>query len=475
VNAPLVPPILSPVQPGDVVRGKYRVERLLGQGGMAYVVSAWHIHLEQRVAIKLLRPEIVEQPEVIERFLREARAASRLEGNNVARVLDVDTLDTGSPFIVLEYLEGSDLAHVLIDRAPLPPDEVAGWVQQACSAVAEAHALGVIHRDLKPANLFLAKKRSGETLIKVLDFGISKLLEDTRITQTAVGMGSAEYMSPEQMKSATDVDARSDIWSLGVTLYELLTGKTPFHAEGVGQVAAAVLMKDPAPPRKRRPDIPAGLEAVILRCLDKDPDRRFAGAGDLYAALAPFARAAPAVPPPPPSVQRPSPTLIDPPAPGKVQALPVLVGAGIAVLALSVVVAAFAFGRGKGGAGAGQASPSAHRFQISGDTLLDTETHLAWQRKPMQGTADWSKAKAHCNHAGEGFRLPELEELSGLLPVTAPPAVDPVGFTATPLDVYWSAKQAGPSSAMVVRFSDGKQWSNVISTPNRVRCVRSGS
>ena len=460
MNAPASIP--SPVQPGDVLRGKYRVERLLGQGGMAYVIAAWHLHLEQRVAIKLLRPEIVQQPEVATRFLREARAAGKLEGANVAKVIDVDTLDNGSPFIVLEYLEGADLAQILRERAPLPPAEVAGWVQQACTAIAEAHALGIIHRDLKPANLFLAKKRSGETVIKVLDFGISKLLEDTRLTQTAVGMGSAEYMSPEQMRSAAEVDARADIWSLGVTLYELLVGKTPFYADGVGQVAAAVLMKEPTPPRKRRADIPAGLEAVILRCLDKNPARRFAGAAELSAALAPFSGTAP-----PPSMARPPSSLSDP-LPRKGQMLPLLVAAGIAALTLVVVVVAFALGD------KGKAPAAASRFQVAGDTLVDTEAHRVWQLKPMPRTTDWAGAKAYCAHAGGGFRLPDVDELVGLLAVTTAPGVDPSDFPTDAVDVYWSSISAGTSSAMVVHFAGGTSKSDLVINRNRVRCVRTG-
>jgi eukaryotic-like serine/threonine-protein kinase len=453
--------LLASVQPGDVIRGKYRVERLLGQGGMAYVVAAWHLHLEQRVAIKLLRPQTAEQGEVVERFLREARAASRLEGVHITRVLDVDTLDGGPPFIVMEYLEGADLAQILHDRAPLPVHDVADWVRQACVGIAEAHALGIVHRDIKPANLFLAQKRSGEAVVKVLDFGISKLLEDTRITQAAVGMGSAEYMSPEQMRSAGDVDARTDLWSLGVTLYELCTGATPFHADTTAQVGAAVLTREPIPPRRLRPDLPAGLEAVILRCLDKDPSLRFAGAPELCAALAPFA-ASPLrhVTKPPPSARRT-------PEPRAGLGFSPMAGVAVAVLAVVVVAVAFVVGRGSGPA----AAPG--RFALDGGTLHDDETGLTWQQKPAPGSMDWASAKAYCSRQSGGFRLPEVDELTGLLAITAvSPPVDPVSFSTTAVDVFWSASAAGPGAASVVHFSTGGRGTSVISERNRVRCVR---
>ncbi len=447
-----------------MLRGKYRVERLLGQGGMAYVVAAWHLHLEQRVAIKLLRPEVAEQGEVVERFLREARAASRLEGGHVTRVLDVDTLPGGPPFIVMEYLEGSDLAAVLRDRAPLPLPEVADWVRQACAGIAEAHALGIIHRDLKPANLFLARKRSGEAVVKVLDFGISKLLEDTRITRAAVGMGSAEYMSPEQMRSAGDVDARTDLWSLGVTLYELCTGATPFHAESVAQVGAAVLTREPTPPQRLRPELPSGLEAVILRCLDKDPERRFASAVELGKALAPFAVTPPVEPVPGLRARA-----IPPGRPPR--GFSPLAGVAVSVLALVVVMVAFVVGRGSGpGSGA-----AAARFALDGGVLYDAEARLAWQRKPAPGSMDWASAKTYCAHQSGGYRLPEVEELTSLLAVTAAtPPPDPASFSTTAVDVFWSASAAGPGAASVVHFSTATRGTSVTSERNRVRCVRGG-
>ena len=270
----------GPLQPGTVLQGKYRVEHVLGEGGMGIVVAAIHLGLDQRVALKILRPELRRMPEVVERFQREARAASKIEGAHVAKVLDVGVLDDGTPFMVMEHLEGNDLSSVRRNGRPLPPALAASYLIEACEAIVEAHGLGIIHRDIKPANLFLAKKRSGKTEIKVLDFGISKLggpgEPDSGLTGTDVAMGSAEYMSPEQMLSARDVDLRADIWSLGVCLYELCTARGPFSGASLGDTCAKVIHGAPPPPRSVAPQIPPAMEAIILRCLDKDRTKRFA-------------------------------------------------------------------------------------------------------------------------------------------------------------------------------------------------------
>ena len=305
------------VQPGDVLCGKYRIDEVLGEGGMGVVFSAWHLKLEQRVAVKVLRSEMLLHPEIVERFLREARAAAQIEGEHVARVMDVDALADGAPFMVMEHLDGADLARVLAERSPFPPELAVGYVLEACEAIAEAHALGIVHRDLKPANLFLARRRDGTSRIKVLDFGISKLTgppgaENAGMTRTSVVLGSIEYMSPEQMRSARDVDARADIWALGVVLYELCTGEPPFPGESLTAVCAKVTSDEPRPPRTLRPELPPRLEAVILRCLAKDRDARFPSVGDLQAALAPFAQANAAQPEAPRAALVTAPTLASP-------------------------------------------------------------------------------------------------------------------------------------------------------------------
>ena len=280
---------------GDLIRQKYRVERVLGEGGMGVVVAAWHLHLERRVALKFLLPEMLAHPGVVERFLREGRAASAIEGEHVAKVIDVDTLDDGTPYLVMEHLDGFDLATVVEESVEkgeeLPVGRVVSWVIQACEAVAGAHRLGIVHRDLKPSNLFLATGRDGGRCIKVLDFGISKVAEESgkNLTRTSIGMGSAEYMSPEQCLSARDVDARTDVWALGVILYELLTLRLPYPGENATQVYALATTGPPDLPRALRPDIPEGLEAAILGCLQKDVNERIPTVAKLVEQLAPFA------------------------------------------------------------------------------------------------------------------------------------------------------------------------------------------
>jgi serine/threonine-protein kinase len=291
---PTIAPVTSGIEIGTVLRGKYRVERVLGTGGMGRVVAARQLQLDRQVAIKVLLPELLEHAEMIERFLREARSASKLESPHVARVIDVDTLDDGAPYMVMEYLEGVDLSSVRKSGRPLAIATAVDYVLQAAAGLGEAHSLGIVHRDVKPANLFLAKQRDGGVRVKVLDFGISKVSDPTgtepSVTKTLSVMGSAQYMSPEQMRSARDVDARTDIWSLGVVLYELCTARVPYPGKTITEVCARVFTEAPPPPRSFRPDMPPALEAAILRCLARDREQRFASAAELSAAIAPFAR-----------------------------------------------------------------------------------------------------------------------------------------------------------------------------------------
>ncbi len=284
-------PSRSPVQVGDLVAGKYRIDRVLGQGGMGVVVAAVHEQLDQRVALKFLLPEVSAHQEIVQRFVREARASVRIHSEHVARVLDVGTLESGVPFMVMEYLEGQDLAQTLLSRGPLPVQESVGFLLEACEAVAEAHSLGMVHRDLKPANMFLAKRPSGRPTIKVLDFGISKIPVSERdqiVTKTATVMGSPGYMSPEQMMSSDKVDVRSDIWSLGVVLYELLGQRLPFQGNTMPEMIASILQKQHEPLATLRGDVPVGLANVIDTCLQKDASRRYANIAELARALAPF-------------------------------------------------------------------------------------------------------------------------------------------------------------------------------------------
>jgi eukaryotic-like serine/threonine-protein kinase len=289
-----VPPGSIPVKNGDVLAGKYRVERVLGVGGMGIVVAATHLQLDQKVALKFMLPDALKLPALLERFAREARAAVRLKSDHVARVLDVGTLDSGSPYMVMEYLEGSDLGAMIESRGALPIDTAVDFVLQACDAVAEAHSVGIVHRDLKPRNLFVTHRNDGRALVKVLDFGIAKQTvggADLSLTKTTEVMGSPNYMSPEQLRASKGADERSDIWALGVILYELLTGALPFVAESVTQLILMVLSESPRPIRLVRVAVPDDLARAIERCLEKNPAARFGSVADLAAALEPFAPA----------------------------------------------------------------------------------------------------------------------------------------------------------------------------------------
>ena len=278
-------------QPGDLLAGKYRVERMIGRGGMGVVYCAEYEMLAQRVAIKLLLAEIVGIPEAVQRFHNEARAAAQIQSEHVARVMELGTLDTGVPFMVMEYLEGDDLGQLLEKRGPLPAIEAVDHALQALEAIALAHARGIVHRDLKPANLFLARRTDGSTIVKVLDFGISKATNPLSpgsggMTSTKAMLGSPYYMSPEQLRSSKSVRAQTDIWSMGVILHELLTGSVPFRGENMGELFAAILEQPPAPVRTRRPDVDPDLEQIILRCLERNPAQRYASAAELSQALA---------------------------------------------------------------------------------------------------------------------------------------------------------------------------------------------
>jgi len=288
------PEAVAGVSVGEIIGNKYRVERVLGAGGMGVVVAARHVELEERVAIKLLLPHMLTDPAAVGRFYREAKAAARIKGEHVARVFDVDRLPNGAPYMVMEFLEGTDLSGWLAQQGTLPSQQAVDFIVQACVAVADAHALGIVHRDLKPANLFCLRRSDGQLCIKVLDFGISKISESNNagmsFTQTSAVMGSPLYMSPEQFRSSKNVDGRTDIWALGGILFELLTGQPPFSAAASVTELAIKIAMEPAPSAQAlRPDLPPGLAAVIARCLEKDPERRYPTVADLALALAPFA------------------------------------------------------------------------------------------------------------------------------------------------------------------------------------------
>jgi len=285
-----------PLEIGAMVAEKYRIEALLGEGGMGFVFAALHVQLGHRVALKVLHSSAISDREVTERFLREGRALARLQGEHIARVSDVGTLPSGNPYMVMEFLEGQDLARELAARGPLPLHEAVEFVAQTCEALAEAHVRGIVHRDLKPANLFLCHKLDGDVSIKVLDFGISKVssmtdginVEAENITMTATLVGTPKYMSPEQIQDSRSVDWRTDIWGLGTIFYELLTQKRPFAAPTLALVCVKVLHEEVPAPSTIRPDLPPGIDAVIAKCLMKHPADRYANVGELVEALIPF-------------------------------------------------------------------------------------------------------------------------------------------------------------------------------------------
>lgn len=283
----------SPIQPGDMIAGKYRVDRILGQGGMGVVVAATHVELREVRALKFLLASTLADKDGVERFRREARAVLKLKSEHVARLLDVGKLDNGAPYMVMEYLRGSDLGEAIKQHGALPLENAILYVAQAMDAVAEAHAKGIIHRDLKPANLFLTTLPSGMPCVKVLDFGISKLAkestEDVDMTKTHTVLGSPHYMSPEQMRASRDVDERTDIWSLGVILYQLSTGKLPFRGRSSTDIIANMFSMRPEPPSRIVPTLPGAFDEIVMKCLRLDPGDRFASITELAKALAPLA------------------------------------------------------------------------------------------------------------------------------------------------------------------------------------------
>ena len=275
------------VQPGEVLLGKYRVEEVIGIGGMGRVVRASHLYLQQRVAIKILLSQMVENPSTVARFIREAQATSQLRSEHIARVMDVGTLPDGTPFMVMEFLEGYDLNQILRHHGPQLPPAVVDLMLQAAEGIAEAHALGIVHRDIKPSNFFITRRPDGSNLLKILDFGISKSpAELSELTGTQTVVGTPTYMAPEQMRTARSTDPRSDIWSMGVVMYQMLEGRPPFEAESYAEL---VLKVGTDPPAAMHVPMPGGLGEIVLRCLEKDPRQRLQNVGELARMLVPYA------------------------------------------------------------------------------------------------------------------------------------------------------------------------------------------
>ena len=278
---------------GDVLAGKYRILRLLGRGGMGAVFAAEHQILGQEVAIKLLLDSPAQGSDLIQRFVNEARAASKIQGEHVVRVFDVDTLPDGNLFIAMELLQGEDLDSLVERSGTLQPSVAVDYVLQSMEALAHAHQLGIVHRDLRPSNLFLVVRPDGEHVIKVLDFGVAKVQNLPNVqgasTQTTALFGTPLYMSPEQIRSAKAADAQSDLWSLGVILFKLLTGNLPFSGETFGELCFSIAEQTAPLAHTLGPGIPPGLSDVVARCLERSNEKRFMTAGELAVALRPFA------------------------------------------------------------------------------------------------------------------------------------------------------------------------------------------
>ncbi len=284
------------MNPGDIVAGRYEVMSLAGEGGMAQVYAARHMHLSEQYAIKVLRSELAQDKGIVSRFLQEARAAAQLRSDHTCRVFDVGLMPSGIPYIVMELLHGEDLGGHLVRTGRLPVEDAVEFVIQACEALAEAHSVGLVHRDIKPENLFVTTRPDGWRSIKLLDFGISKLVDpDTlastvrRHLDTADLMGTPHYMAPEHIRSSKDAEARSDLWSLGVVLYELLSGQLPFDGATVPEVSASILETEPPSLDALLPDLPPGLVEAVHWCLSKPTELRVSSAAELAAQLVPFA------------------------------------------------------------------------------------------------------------------------------------------------------------------------------------------
>lgn len=284
-------------EPLDLFAGRYRIDSVLATGGMGVVYAATHVDLRLPVALKLIHPSLQSSSEARGRFCVEARAGAALKSPHIVRVYDAGHLGSEECFVVMERLEGTNLDDLVRTRGPLPMELAVDYVLQACAGLAEAHAIGLIHRDIKPENLFLAHYRSTAPIIKIMDFGIARWcgdeLQSGRITNGGSNLGSPCYQSPEQMQNAADVDERSDIWSLGLVLYELMTGDCPFESDSIQETCWKVLQGPRPSLTNMIPDVSPELEAVFQRCMALDRNQRFSSVKQLAAALRPFARKAP--------------------------------------------------------------------------------------------------------------------------------------------------------------------------------------
>jgi hypothetical protein len=486
----------APLTPGALFHGRYRIIRAIKAGGMGAVHEVIDEATDARRALKTMLPSLVSEPEMRARFALEAKVTGSIESDHIVRVADAGVDEaTGVPFLVMDLLRGEDLRSLVDQREARSPAEVTTYLYQVALALEKTHAAGIVHRDLKPDNLFLTTRDDGSPCIKILDFGIAKVVAQKAHTQhTTQAVGTPVYMAPEQVRGSRDIGPGADVYALGHIAYALLVGEPYWTEEKESSgstftlftaiVAGATEAPSARAGRRRNVSLPAGFDVWFARVTAAKPEEREVHAMDAVKALASTLGA------PPPRAELPSMHTTngtDSAVVGKGPAATsdarrsafTRAGMGVVACLTIVALAAFALGSGRGG-GAGDVKPAASsaigsgRFQIAGDTVVDGETHLVWERTPMAGSTDWVGAKAHCARTGKGFRLPDVDELEGLYPVTAAPAVDPASFPTTLLDVYWSATVTGDGTANVVRFSSGKRGTQLTSNRHRVRCVRNG-
>jgi serine/threonine-protein kinase len=424
-------------RPGDVVAGKYVIKDVIGRGGVGVVIAADHKALRCPVALKFLRPEVSCEPPIVQRFLREAHAAARLRSEHVARVMDAGSTDDGAAYLVMELLVGRDFATLLKEEGPLPPSRAVDYLLQACDAVAEAHSVGIVHRDLKAANLFLTRRADGRPLVKVLDFGLSKIERtpsQATITTEHHVIGSPHYMSPEQMRSSREVDARSDIWSLGVVLYTLLAGRKPFEGTYLTEVCAAVLSSKPPALSALRPELPPALVEAVERCLQVEPEDRFQTVAELIAALAPFRASSdePAHAAAPTSTSTPMPLLAQAgaaPRRARDRSTALIATAAVAALGVVVVLAVRRTGASDAAATAAPAQPAiastASRVEpapAASSAIAAAPAAPAAPANAVAATAAPRRASGSGGRRASAPATPTAAPASTTPPTTAPPS-----------------------------------------------------
>jgi eukaryotic-like serine/threonine-protein kinase len=277
-------PPVAPLQAGELIQSRYRLQRLLGSGASGSVWAARNELIDRDVALKIMRPDVAEDAVALQRFFNEAKASGRVRSPSIVEILDLGQAEDGSPFLVFELLEGEGLDEKLRREGTVAPEMLMEMLVGVARALELAHAQGIIHRDLKPANIFVTRGQNGQPIAKILDFGISKIFDtghNFTLTRTGTVVGSPAYMSPEQAAGREDIDGRADIWSLGVVMYEALTGTLPHQAANYNQLMVRILTQDSDAVSTRKPDLPQSVSAIVDACLKRERDARTSNSGTL--------------------------------------------------------------------------------------------------------------------------------------------------------------------------------------------------